>query len=156
MLLKMLCRYHYGPCRCAEEDLWEDWMFRWWRKGLRCRVLQILMAGLIAPSAAQGQAAPGGLYLIDAHSQIDNRTDPSVVIQLMNEGGVHRLILSTTGHASQEVVLSLARQFPDRIVPAVRAADVSLAKVQQRHVACNARRRPNDQSLTRCPWLESE
>src|SRR5215469_4964781 len=131
-------------------------MFRWWTEGLRCRVLQVLVAALMVPTAAQGQEAPGSLYLIDAHSQIDNRTDPSVVIQLMNEGGVRRLILSTTGHASQEVVLTLARRFPERIVPAVRAADVSLAKVQQRHVACNARRRPNDQSLTRCPWLESE
>src|SRR5215469_16581789 len=95
-------------------------MFRWWTEGLRCRVLQVLVAALMVPTAAQGQEAPGSLYLIDAHSQIDNRTDPSVVIQLMNEGGVRRLILSTTGHASQEVVLSLARQFPDRIVPAVR------------------------------------
>ncbi|HKF55975.1 MAG TPA: amidohydrolase family protein [Blastocatellia bacterium] len=95
-------------------------MFRWWTEGLRCRVLQVLLAGLIAPTAAQGQEAPGGLYFIDAHSQIDKRTDPSVVIQLMNEGGVRRLILSTTGHASQEVVLTLARQFPERIVPAVR------------------------------------
>jgi len=78
------------------------------------------LAALIAPTAAQAQDAPASLYLIDAHSQIDNRTDPSVVVHLMDEGGVRRLILSTTGKASQEVVLSLARQFPGRIVPAVR------------------------------------
>jgi predicted TIM-barrel fold metal-dependent hydrolase len=78
------------------------------------------MAALISPAAAAAQEKPGGLYLIDAHSQIDNRTDPSVVIKLMDEGGVRRLILSSTGHASQEPVLGLARQFPGRIVPALR------------------------------------
>ena len=76
-------------------------MFRRWRGGLRFCVLVILLATLISSAAVRAQK-PEGLYFIDAHSQIDNRTDPAIVIQLMNDGNVRHIILSTTGRASQE------------------------------------------------------
>jgi predicted TIM-barrel fold metal-dependent hydrolase len=99
-------------------------MSRRWREALRHRVLLVLLAALFAPTAVQPQEQTGGLYLIDAHSQIDNRTDPSVVTKLMDEGGVRRIILSTTGNARQDVIVGLARQFPGRIVPAVRTKTI--------------------------------
>jgi predicted TIM-barrel fold metal-dependent hydrolase len=71
---------------------------------------------------------PGGshareLYFIDAHSQIDRQTQPDTVTKLLEQSGVRETILSSTGNASQDKVLSLAQRNPTKIIAAVRTKD---------------------------------
>ncbi len=70
-------------------------------------------------------ALPGGshareLYFIDVHSQIDRQTHPDTVTALLEQGGVRETILSSTGNATQDAVLSLVRRNPAKIIAAVR------------------------------------
>lgn len=67
-----------------------------------------------------GATHAADIPIIDAHSQIDHLVDLKEVIQLMNRGGISRVILSTRGQATPEQLLSFASTYPGTIIPAVR------------------------------------
>ena len=79
-----------------------------------------LVVILLTLTAFSGESHARGVYLIDVHSQIDLQTDPQTVMSLLEPGGVRETILSTTGNASQDKVLSLARRDRAKIIAAVR------------------------------------
>ena len=54
--------------------------------------------------------------MIDAHSQIDRRVDPDTVLTLLEQGGVKRTIVSTTGGAREDILLKLARRVAGKII----------------------------------------
>ncbi len=80
-------------------------------------------------TSGQSENKPGIWYksnsywqgpIIDAHSQIDSKTDLDQVMRLMDQAGVNQVILSTRFNQSTRDVLKLALRFPDRIIPAAK------------------------------------
>ena len=68
-------------------------------------------------------SAEKSLYYIDALSQLDAEVkDLNVIIRQMDEAGVYRTILSTHGRRKGVDIIKLARQYPGRIIPAVRVS----------------------------------
>ena len=63
---------------------------------------------------------PTEIPIIDAHSQIDQFVNLESVIELMDQAGVRRTILSTRGTVTPEELVSFATRHPGRIFPAVR------------------------------------
>ncbi|MFC2001703.1 hypothetical protein ACFLUZ_04285 [Chloroflexota bacterium] len=58
--------------------------------------------------------------IIDVHSQVDQYVELENIIQLMDEGGIAGVILSTRGTVTPEELVSFADNHPGRIIPAVR------------------------------------
>lgn len=73
----------------------------------------------VAFAAAQGARADE-ISIIDAHSQVDHNVDLAMVIELMNQAGVARTILSARGRIKPTEIASFAARHPDRITAAVR------------------------------------
>jgi predicted TIM-barrel fold metal-dependent hydrolase len=88
-------------------------------RGTRAVSAAILVT-LLALSAFAGESHAREVYFIDVHSQVDRQVDSQTVVALLNQGGVRETILSSTGNASQEKVLDLARRNPAQIIAAVR------------------------------------
>jgi predicted TIM-barrel fold metal-dependent hydrolase len=65
-------------------------------------------------------AAQRDLYLIDAHSQVDETVDLEKVISLMDQGNIRYVILTTVGKLRQADLIRFSRQHPDRIIASVR------------------------------------
>ena len=61
-----------------------------------------------------------GIPIIDAHSQFDQYVELEKIIQLMDQGGIAGIILSTRGTVTLEELVSFAANYPTRIIPAVR------------------------------------
>jgi len=69
------------------------------------------------PALVPGTPIP----IIDAHSQFPFQYDDlEIVIELMDEGGVARTILSSRGPLTAQELVSFASRYPGRIIPAVR------------------------------------
>lgn len=90
------------------------------RRGLLAAVL--VGVALLFPRS--GRAQTDDLYLIDAHSQATVDTDLATIVPLMDRGGVYRTILSRIPKppatiAQMMSITALAKEYPDRIVPAV-------------------------------------
>ncbi|MFC1965693.1 amidohydrolase family protein [Chloroflexota bacterium] len=62
----------------------------------------------------------GSIPIIDVHSQVDQYVELEKIIQLMDEGGIAGVILSTRGTVTPEELVSFADNHPGRIIPAVR------------------------------------
>src|SRR5690348_9624984 len=88
-------------------------------RGTRAVSATILVA-LLALSAFAGESHAREVYFIDVHSQVDRQVDSQTVVALLHQGGVRETILSSTGNASQDKVLDLARRNPGQIIAAVR------------------------------------
>ena len=58
--------------------------------------------------------------IIDAHSQLDHKSDLERVVPMLDEAGVSRVLLATRGRRSWFDIVDLNRRFPDRITPSVR------------------------------------
>ena len=97
--------------------------------GTRATIATIVVT-LLAMIAFPGGGPARELYFIDVHSQIDRQTHPDTVTALLEQGGVRETILSSTGKASQDVVLSLARRNPTKIIAAVRTKDYNRQAVE--------------------------
>jgi predicted TIM-barrel fold metal-dependent hydrolase len=69
-------------------------------------------------SVARGQ--DGGLYLIDAHGQIDESVDFKTAIHLMDQAGIRCVILTPVGHRTPNDVVQFSLQYPGRVLPSVR------------------------------------
>jgi predicted TIM-barrel fold metal-dependent hydrolase len=82
-------------------------------------VLISFVTSLLYPFGTVG-AAQRELYLIDAHSQVDQTVDLNKVISLMDQAGVRYTILSAVAERSSEDIVRFSRQHPDRIIAAVR------------------------------------
>ena len=64
--------------------------------------------------------AAAELPIIDAHSQVDHKVKLGKIIELMDQAGVSRTILSTRGRIKPGRLVEFARKFPNRITPSVR------------------------------------
>jgi hypothetical protein len=84
------------------------------------RFVLLLLISLVFPSAAAVGAAQRELYLIDAHSQVDETLDLNKIISLMDQAGVQYTILSAFGRRRPAEIVRFSKQHPDRIIPAVR------------------------------------
>ncbi|MBI2989335.1 MAG: amidohydrolase family protein [Deltaproteobacteria bacterium] len=62
----------------------------------------------------------GPCVLIDAHGQFDHEVNGEAVINLLDQGGISRIILSAIRGRPAGDVADLAVDHPDRITPAVR------------------------------------
>jgi predicted TIM-barrel fold metal-dependent hydrolase len=60
------------------------------------------------------------VLLIDAHSQFDNEVSFDQVINLIDQGGISRIILSVRGGRNPLDAANLADLHPERVIPAVR------------------------------------
>lgn len=85
------------------------------------------ISGCTGGQARLGEVKPtnvlnaGDIPIIDAHSQVPHRyEDLDEVIQLMDQGGVARTILSSRGPVTANQLISFASKYPGRIIPAVR------------------------------------
>jgi predicted TIM-barrel fold metal-dependent hydrolase len=85
----------------------DSWIFR-------SGILAVL---LLTPFAAfGGETVP----IIDAHSQYDEEISADEIIDLMDQAGVSRTILSQRGNVKLDHILAIVSRYPDRITPAVR------------------------------------
>ena len=75
-----------------------------------------LCLALLLPLGVAAQSLP----IIDAHSQFDDDTPVTKVIEQAARAGVTRMILSARGGASADDVLELAAKYPQCVVPSVR------------------------------------
>ncbi len=66
--------------------------------------------------------------IIDAHSQVDQKTNLSDIVPLLDEAGVSRVILSTRFSQPTADILSLAARYPDRIFPAAKTKTKAFMK----------------------------
>ena len=90
------------------------------------RIIPILLLSfLFAPTQA---LTAKEIPIIDAHSQVDHQTDLEKVIKLMNSAGVSKTILSGRGKIDQDEIVSLAKEHPTKIIPAVRTKGGSYVK----------------------------
>lgn len=76
-------------------------------------------------------AVEGKLYIIDAHSQADQKVGLDEIVPLMNKAGVRRTILAMRDDRTAEELLGLAADHPDRIIPAVRLKGFGLSNGNQ-------------------------
>lgn len=60
------------------------------------------------------------LYFIDAHSQVDHNIELKNIVELMNEAGIKKTILSARGKRKSNDVANLAQSHPDKVVASVR------------------------------------
>ena len=77
----------------------------------------ILVTLLLGASAVFGSET---IPIIDAHSQYDQEIALEEIIDLMDQAGVSRTILSQRGQVKAKNLVSFASRYPDRITPAVR------------------------------------
>lgn len=80
----------------------------------------LLSVGLAILASPTGAVAQRDLYLIDAHSQVDETVDLNKVLSLMDQAHIHGAILTTVGKRRQSDLVRFAREHPDRIVASVR------------------------------------
>lgn len=87
------------------------------------RPAQAFAALCLAAAFAAGSAALAAdrLPIIDAHSQAGDGIALARIIELMDDAGVSRTILSARGSTSIRDMVQLARSHPDRITAAVRS-----------------------------------
>ena len=81
-------------------------------------------------AAKSNTAAVGGWQgpFIDAHSQIDEKTDVETLIPMLNQAGVAQVILSTRFKQPSSDVLELAARHPGRIIPAAKSKTKAFTK----------------------------
>jgi predicted TIM-barrel fold metal-dependent hydrolase len=86
-----------------------------------------LISGCVGGEGRQDVTMPVAIWkaseipIIDAHSQVPHRYEEiEQVIQLMDQGGVARTILSSRGPVTPKQLVSFASKYPGRIIPAVR------------------------------------
>lgn len=84
----------------------------------------VILIGVALLFPRSARADTDTLYLVDAHSQATVETDLATIVPLMDRGGVYRTILSRIPSppatiAQMMSIVTLAKQWPDRIVPAV-------------------------------------
>ncbi|MCK4743877.1 MAG: amidohydrolase family protein [Sulfuriflexus sp.] len=61
------------------------------------------------------------LYFVDAHSQVDYQLDDlELILQRMNETGVHKTILASRGRRPHSEIADMSAMYPERIVAAIR------------------------------------
>lgn len=77
----------------------------------------LLLSFLFTPSQA---LTAKEIPIIDAHSQVDHKTDLAKVVELMDSAGVSKTILSGRAKIDQDEIVSLAKEHPTKIIPAVR------------------------------------
>jgi len=68
------------------------------------------------------------LYLVDAHSQVDEKVEPSRVIARMQEAGVRHTILSARGKRKGSDLVAFASRHGRLITPAVRTKGAPYAE----------------------------
>jgi len=83
---------------------------------------------LVAP--ASGTFADK-LPLIDAHNQSDQHISYEEILDLMDDAGVSRVILSQRGEKRHDELTKFAAEHPDRITPAVRTKGQNVKEVKQ-------------------------
>jgi predicted TIM-barrel fold metal-dependent hydrolase len=66
--------------------------------------------------------------IIDAHSQVDGKTDLASLIPLLDQAGVARVILSTRFEQPSSDVTELAQRHPERIIPAAKTKSKAFMK----------------------------
>jgi predicted TIM-barrel fold metal-dependent hydrolase len=87
---------------------------------LLLRLVLISFVSLSLYSVATVGAVERELYLIDAHSQVDQTVDLNKVISLMDQAGIQYTILSAVAERSSGDIVRFSRQHPGRIIAAVR------------------------------------
>lgn len=58
------------------------------------------------------------LYFVDAHGQVDNRTDEKAILELMDRGGVYRSIVTAQQGRDWTDVAAMADKHPGRLIAA--------------------------------------
>ncbi|MBT3917316.1 MAG: amidohydrolase family protein [Rhodospirillaceae bacterium] len=59
--------------------------------------------------------------IIDVHSQVDQRTDLSSIVPMLDQAGVSVSLISTRFKQPSSDILNLAKQHPDRIIPTAKS-----------------------------------
>ena len=79
------------------------------------------IVGFLLLSFASHNLRASELYFIDAHSQVGHKLkNLEQVIDRMDKGGVYRTILSARSNRTSAEIVSLAKVYPGRILPALR------------------------------------
>ncbi len=120
--------------------------------GLTPHWLMVLLAawsGFGTPASAQETAAPSqparptivkpadtGMTgwlgpMVDVHSQVDEDTDLSSLVPMLDSGGVSYVLLSTRFDQPSSEIHALAGKHPDRIVPAAKTKTKALMKSRE-------------------------
>jgi len=81
---------------------------------------------VIAPQGMDGWQGP----MIDVHSQVDGKTDLSSIVPMLDQAGIHKVVLSTRFKQPSIDVIALARQHPTRIIPAAKTKTKAFMKGQ--------------------------
>lgn len=92
----------------------------------RLSAYYLLCLALLLP----GRATPSTLPIIDAHSQLDDQTPVTHVIEYTARAGVAQVVLSARGGTTPAEVLDLAAKYPECIVPAIRTKGSAYATNQ--------------------------
>lgn len=66
--------------------------------------------------------------IIDAHSQVDPKTDLAGIVPLLDRAGVEQSLLSTRFDQSSDDILSLAKKHPARIIPMAKTKTKAFMK----------------------------
>jgi len=66
--------------------------------------------------------------IIDIHSQVDEKTNLDEIVPLLDRAGVAQVVLSTRFGQPTGDILALAKQYPDRIVPAAKTKTKAFMK----------------------------
>jgi len=66
--------------------------------------------------------------IIDIHSQVDEKTNLAEIVPLLDKAGVAQVVLSTRFGQPTSDILALAKQHPDRIVPAAKTKTKAFMK----------------------------
>ena len=99
----------------------------------RFSMLSVFLAVCLALCS---QAKADGAWqgpIVDAHSQVDEKTDLAAIVPLLDEAGVTKVILSTRFNQPSSDVTALASKHPDRIIPAAKTKTKAFMRGQEKY-----------------------
>lgn len=74
------------------------------------------------------------LYFIDAHSQMDVRVSQDTIIELMDNNGVYRTILTSRRGRKPKEIIEFSEAFPERIIPSLATKQFGyISKSEKKH-----------------------
>lgn len=91
---------------------------------------RLVASALLLVAPVSGSLADK-LPIIDAHNQSDQHISYDEILDLMDDAGVSRVILSQRGEKRHDELTKFAAKHPDRIIPAVRTKGQNVKQVKQ-------------------------
>lgn len=88
----------------------------------------LLLLALSVASLGSVAKDPDLLYFVDAHSQVDSEKTLQTIIELMDQAGVRRTLLSGRQDVTSSISGNFAKQHPERITASIRTKSGEYAK----------------------------